>query len=68
MKPAHLTAARSFSRFRALTKSSRNPPDGVRRVVRAQTPALSFPVGAHAPRATTATNALDPEADIAKEQ
>lgn len=43
-------------------------PDGVYKIVRAYATAQGLPVGAHALRATAATNALDHEADIAKVQ
>src|SRR4051812_9770897 len=43
-------------------------PDGVYRLVRAYSAALGFEIGAHALRATAATNALDHQADIAKGQ
>ena len=43
-------------------------PDGVYRIVRAYSKALGFEIGAHALRATAATNALDHQADIAKVQ
>jgi integrase/recombinase XerD len=43
-------------------------PDGVYKLVRAYSAALGFKIGAHALRATAATNALDHEADIAKVQ
>lgn len=43
-------------------------PDGVYKIVRALSTALGFPIGAHALRATAATNALDHQADIAKVQ
>ena len=43
-------------------------PDAIYKVVRAYTAALGFKIGAHALRATAATNALDHEADIAKVQ
>jgi len=43
-------------------------PDGVYRIVRAYSAALGFEIGAHALRATAATNALDHQADIAKVQ
>ncbi len=43
-------------------------PDGVYKLVRAYSAALGFEIGAHALRATAATNALDHEADIAKVQ
>jgi integrase/recombinase XerD len=42
--------------------------DGVYRLVRAYAAALGFEIGAHALRATAATNALDHQADIAKVQ
>src|SRR3954452_11118059 len=44
------------------------PPDGIYRLVRAYSAALGFEIGAHALRATAATNALDHQADIAKVQ
>jgi integrase/recombinase XerD len=43
-------------------------PDGVYKLVRTYSAALGFRIGAHALRATAATNALDHEADIAKVQ
>ena len=43
-------------------------PDGVYKLVRKYSAALGFEIGAHALRATSATNALDHEADIAKVQ
>jgi integrase/recombinase XerD len=43
-------------------------PDGVYRLVRGYSAALGFEIGAHALRATAATNALDHQADIAKVQ
>jgi integrase/recombinase XerD len=43
-------------------------PDGVYRVVRRYSALLGFESGAHALRATAATNALDHQADIAKVQ
>jgi site-specific recombinase XerD len=43
-------------------------PDGVYKMVRSQSAALGFEIGAHALRATAATNALDHQADIAKVQ
>jgi len=43
-------------------------PDGIYKLVRAYSTALGFEIGAHALRATAATNALDHEADIAKVQ
>jgi len=42
--------------------------DGVYKLVRAYSGALGFEIGAHALRATAATNALDHQADIAKVQ
>ncbi len=43
-------------------------PDGLYRIVRGYSAALGFEIGAHALRATAATNALDHHADIAKVQ
>ena len=43
-------------------------PDAVYKIVRSYSAALGFEVGAHALRATAATNALDHQADIAKVQ
>jgi integrase len=43
-------------------------PDGVYKLVRAYSAMLGFEIGAHALRATAATNALDHQADIAKVQ
>lgn len=43
-------------------------PDGVYKIVRGYSGRLGFQIGAHALRATAATNALDHEADIAKVQ
>ena len=43
-------------------------PDGIHKLVRNYSAALGFQIGAHALRATAATNALDHEADIAKVQ
>lgn len=43
-------------------------PDAVYKLVRKYSSALGFTIGAHALRATATTNALDHEADIAKEQ
>jgi integrase/recombinase XerD len=42
--------------------------DGVYKIVRGYSKALGFEIGAHALRATAATNALDHQADIAKVQ
>ena len=43
-------------------------PDAVYKIVRGYSGALGFQIGAHALRATAATNALDHQADIAKVQ
>jgi integrase/recombinase XerD len=43
-------------------------PDGIYKLVRAYSALLGFEIGAHALRATAATNALDHQADIAKVQ
>lgn len=43
-------------------------PDGLYKIVRGYSAALGFEIGAHALRATAATNALDHHADIAKVQ
>jgi len=43
-------------------------PDGIYKLVRAYSAQLGFEIGAHALRATAATNALDHQADIAKVQ
>mgnify|MGYP006194747551 FL=1 len=43
-------------------------PDMVYKLVRSYSAALGFEIGAHALRATAATNALDHQADIAKVQ
>lgn len=43
-------------------------PDGIYKLVRAYSAALGFEIGAHALRATAATNAFDHQADIAKVQ
>jgi integrase/recombinase XerD len=43
-------------------------PDAVYKIVRSLSGALGFQIGAHALRATAATNALDHQADIAKVQ
>ncbi len=40
-------------------------PDAVYKIVRGYSAALGFEIGAHALRATAATNALDHQADIA---
>ncbi len=43
-------------------------PDGVYKMVQSYSDKLGFKIGAHSPRATAATNALDHKADIAKVQ
>jgi len=43
-------------------------PDGIYKLVRAYSGQLGFEIGAHALRATAATNALDHQADISKVQ
>ena len=48
--------------------NERSRRDGVYRLVRAYSAQLGFEIGAHALRATAATNALDHQADIAKVQ
>ena len=68
---APTTAARCSVRSAttALAESNeRSPPDGVYKLVRAYSAQLGFEIGAHALRATAATNALDHQADIAKVQ
>jgi integrase/recombinase XerD len=57
-----LRDSRGGGRKKAIT------PDGVYRLVRGYSAALGFEIGAHALRATAATNALDHDADIAKVQ
>jgi site-specific recombinase XerD len=53
---------------RSLGSAEGITPDGVYKIVRAYSGALGFQIGAHALRATAATNALDHQADIAKVQ
>ena len=43
-------------------------PDAIYKLVRGYSAVLGFEIGAHALRATAATNALDHQADIAKVQ
>lgn len=43
-------------------------PDGIYKLVRAYSAQLGFEIGAHALRATAATNAVDHQADVAKVQ
>ena len=57
-----LRDSRGGDRKKAIT------PDGVYKLVKAYSAALGFEIGAHALRATAATNALDHKADIAKVQ
>lgn len=54
------------SRFVGLAKAI--TPDAIYKIVRSYSSALGFEIGAHALRATAATNALDHQADIAKVQ
>jgi site-specific recombinase XerD len=54
--------SRGGSRKKAIT------PDGVYKLVKKYSALLGFEIGAHALRATAATNALDHDADIAKVQ
>lgn len=60
--------------FRSLSRNvSRTAPkpitaDAIYKIVRAYSGVLGFKIGAHALRATAATNALDHQADIAKVQ
>jgi site-specific recombinase XerD len=60
-----------FRPLRNSRGSGRKKPitaDGIYKLVRQYSAALGFEIGAHALRATAATNALDHEADIAKVQ
>jgi site-specific recombinase XerD len=57
-----LRDSRGGNRKKAIT------PDGVYKLVRKYSALLGFEIGAHALRATAATNALDHNADIAKVQ
>jgi site-specific recombinase XerD len=57
-----LRNSRGGGREKAIT------PDGVYKLVKKYSALLGFEIGAHALRATAATNALDHEADIAKVQ
>jgi integrase/recombinase XerD len=58
---------RSVSNNRGTTESAITA-DGIYKLVRFYSAALGFEIGAHALRATAATNALDHQADIAKVQ
>lgn len=59
---------RPVHRWRAAGDAAAITPDGLYKIVRAYSAALGFEIGAHALRATAATNALDHQADIAKVQ
>jgi site-specific recombinase XerD len=59
---------RSVSNNRAGKAERAITADGVYKLVRAYSARLGFEIGAHALRATAATNALDHQADIAKVQ
>ena len=59
---------RALHNARDLLSSKSLTPDAVYKTVRAYSGALGFEIGAHALRATAATNALDHQADIAKVQ
>ena len=61
------SSARSATAVAAAGKKAITP-DGVYKLVRHYSALLGFEIGAHALRATAATNALDHEADIAKVQ
>jgi integrase/recombinase XerD len=74
LKEAGHGADNTGALFRPLRNSRRGgrekaiTPDGVYKLVRHYSALLGFEIGAHALRATAATNALDHEADIAKVQ
>lgn len=55
-------------RGRGSDRAAAITPDAVYKIVRSHSAVLGFEVGAHALRATAATNALDHQADIAKVQ
>src|SRR5271155_793865 len=59
---------RSVSNNRTGNAARAITADGIYKLVRAYSAALGFEIGAHALRATAATNALDHQADIAKVQ
>ncbi len=59
---------RSVSNNRADKAERAITADGIYKLVRAYSAQLGFQIGAHALRATAATNALDHQADIAKVQ
>lgn len=57
-----------MSRNASRTEPKSIRSDAIYKIVRRYSNLLGFPVGAHALRATAATNALDHQADIAKVQ
>ncbi|MEI6318799.1 MAG: tyrosine-type recombinase/integrase [Pseudomonadota bacterium] len=59
---------RPLHRSRAESAADALTPDGLYKIVRGYSAVLGFRSGAHALRATAATNALDHQADIAKVQ
>ncbi len=59
---------RPLHRSRAEGAAEAITPDGLYKIVRRYSALLGFQIGAHALRATAATNALDHQADIAKVQ
>jgi len=59
---------RPLHRSRPEGSAAAMTPDAVYKLVRAYSEKLGFAIGAHALRATAATNALDHQADIAKVQ
>jgi integrase/recombinase XerD len=59
---------RPLHRSRADGAADALTPDGLYKIVRGYSSKLGFRIGAHALRATAATNALDHQADIAKVQ
>ncbi|MDH5573174.1 MAG: tyrosine-type recombinase/integrase [Gammaproteobacteria bacterium] len=59
---------RSISNNRVVSSQKAITPDAVYKMVREYSEKLGFKIGAHALRATAATNALDHQADIAKVQ
>ena len=61
-RPLHNNRADRTGLAKAIT------PDAIYKIVRGYSGALGFEIGAHALRATAATNALDHQADIAKVQ
>ena len=65
-----MRTARCSARSRTIPRAGSIPPShpSVYRLVRGYSAQLGFEIGAHALRATAATNALDNQADIAKVQ